>query len=208
MFKPVVDALAQVAKDAVQTHDNGTAGKTYLAHYWGDEQQTDTVRNQLNQDMTRAILKDPGAVAGIRAKILVLPPPKINMIFKLMEPIAHLVGTKIVKSGNKSFCPLMENVQFIRVPQDALEMDLLEYEEVKNKFEVDSDGEKTPVIKLKLKYGILEVTEKYTNWKGEVTRPSMAFVSAMSYRAMQIAGKILGKEEVDERRVSGMTELL
>ena len=205
-FQPVINALSQVAKEASVANDNGTAGKQYICHYWDNESVYDQKRAELDTQIAIAVLSGKLAeVAELRAKLAVLPSAKVNMVFKLMEPIRRVQGTKVViGNDDKTYSPSMVDVQYLYIPEDAVEMELLQYEEIKGEVAQDKHGNDTAVIELKLVSGMIDVKEALYDRKGKMTRAPRASVTAISYRAMQVAGRIMYNSKESMRKVFGM----
>jgi hypothetical protein len=206
-MEAVIKVLQTVQTEATVGHSNGTTGKELLCHIWDNEPIFDKVRNDKETELAKAILLSNSAdVTRLMAEIETLPAPKTVLIFKLLEPIRRLNGTKVSLAGGKTYQPVMEKVEYIYIPEDAIDLDLVAYDEVGDKA-MDKHGNEVDVIRLKIMKGLLDVKEGKKNWKGDVVRNSRCYVTAISFRAMQVAGKIMFNNEQDERRVYGMEAL-
>lgn len=208
-FEPVKQALIRVATEASIAFDNGTYGKELFCQYWNKEEVYDKERNDKEIEIARSILTGKAdLVPGLKAELAAMPKPKINMIFRLMEPMKRLVGSKIAHDGGKVYSPIMEDIRDIYIPEDALDMDLVEFEDTEHKA-VDEHGNETPVIKLKLVNAMLDVKEGKVDWKDETKeiRAPRVYVTAISYRSMQVAGKIMNNEGIKRRGMYGFNEI-
>lgn len=205
-FQPVIDALSQVAKEASVANDNGTANKQYICHYWDNENVYDKNRAALDTKIAIAVLSGQlTEVTKLREDLAKLPQAKVNMVFKLMEPIRRVQGTKIViGEDEKTYSPSMTNVEYLYIPEDAVEMELLQYEEVKGEMGADRNGEDTNIINLKLVSGMIDVKEALYDKNSKMIRAARCSVTAISYRAMQVAGKIMYNNKEAKRKVYGM----
>lgn len=203
-LEAVVNALQKVQTEASIGHSNGTTGREILCHYWDNEPVFDKARAEKETDLAKAILLGHNEdVTRLMAEIAALPAPKINLVFKLLQPMSRINGTKVSIAGGKTYQPVMTNVDLIYVPEDAVELDLVAYEEIGDMAE-DKQGNEAEVIKLKIVKGILDVKEGKKNWKGDIVRNSRCYVTPISFRAMQIAGKILYNQEQDDNKTYGM----
>lgn len=200
-------ALAKVAIEGTLSHDNGTSGKELICHYWDYEELYDAKKAELEKLLVAAYLAGDTVTAGIHHKaIAALPPPKIVMIFKLLQPIPYLKGSKISLSDGKTFSPTMNNVDIIYIPEDAIKLGLCDFDESEDIVK-DRVGLDTPIITLKLSKGMIDVKEGIFDRLNRLTRAPRASVTPISYRSMQIAGKILGNERITRDKVYGMTEV-
>jgi hypothetical protein len=206
-FKPVMDALAQIASEATLLTDNGTYGKEYICHFWDEEDTYDKERATIEVNIARLTLKGKySEIADERKKLEGLPPAKKNFIFKLLEPINRLNGTKIQLSDGKTYSPRMENVEYIYVPAGSLEADLFDYEE-REESTLDRQGRETPIITLRLTKGMIDVKEGELGWDNKERRAPRAYVTPISFRAMQIAGKTLRNEDNAKRSLYGYDQI-
>lgn len=203
-FESVKKALEQVVAES--DVNNGTQGLTLLAHFWEQEYVFDQTRQDLQTKIAQKLLS--GTVEGVKElqkQLEGLSKPKIVMEFKLMEPIKRIQGTKILHDGESTYKISMENVTNIFIPEDAVALGLLEYEETEDVMR-DSQGRETTVIKLHIKKGLIDVAAPILGKNEKVMRPKRAYVTAISYRAMQIAGELMNKERLGKRRRYGFDQ--
>ena len=207
-FKEVQDALVAVATQSSINHDNGTYGKSYYCHYWGKEEVTDKAKAVLEEKIVKAIYGGHlEQVNELKEELNRLPKGKINMIFKLVEPIRRLKGSKISYGENKTYSPVMENVEYIYISEDNLNLNIAGFEETEDKRD-DSQGNPATIIKLILTGAMLDVKEGMLDWKDESKelRSPRAWVTPISFRAMQIVGKVLGTEKKKLRELYSFRE--
>lgn len=205
-FKPVVDALARVARQASISNDNGTSGQAYECHYYDYEDGYDKAKSDLELAMGKAMFSGKTEeVKRILGEIENLPPVRRTLMFKLLTPIRRLQGSKIEKAGDKTYSPVMTNVDIIHIPEDAVNMGILDYEESTDMVE-DRRGEATPVIRIKLTACMLDVKEAMTDAKGNITRAARANVTPLSYRSMQVVGAMMSRDVKQARKTSVMEE--
>lgn len=203
-----MNAIAKVAQESTINHDNGTYGKELLVHYWDSESMFDKDRSELEKQMATMILSGASAqdIIQIRERIELLPKPKLNMVFRLVDPIAKITGTKVINDGQKSFSPVAMNVQFIYISEDMIDRDAITFLETTDSAE-DKLGNVTPIISLKLKACLIDVKEPTTNYRGEMTRGARANITDISYRAMQLSGIVMRTTEDRKRKMYGMEEI-
>lgn len=203
-----MNAIAKVAQESTINHDNGTYGKELLVHYWDSESMFDKDRSELEKQMATMILSGASAqdIIQIRERIELLPKPKLNMVFRLVNPIAKITGTKVINDGQKSFSPVAMNVQFIYISEDMIDRDAITFLETTDSAE-DKLGNVTPIISLKLKSCLIDVKEPTTNYRGEMTRGARANITDISYRAMQLSGIVMRTTEDRKRKMYGMEEI-
>lgn len=202
----VVKALSQVVADSTVTDNNGTAGIELLCHYWDYDIIKDENRRKIEAELAKAVLnKDIELANAFETDLKRLPSSEKLMIFRLLEPITHLQGTKVMYDGEKSYSPVMKNVQFLYIAEMSIKMGLLEYEET-GEMAADKLGKETPVIKLKLKKGIIDVSAAIYDRNKRMIREARAYVTPVSYRSMQVAGKIIAQEREVKRKLYGYDE--
>ena len=203
-FQAVKQALEQIASES--DVNNGTNGVELLAHYWSYDQMYDENKAKLQTDIARAVINGNLDVVKFKQEELdKLPPSKIIMEWRLVTPIPRLNGTKIVTDGDKTYKLSMDNVTTIYIPEDAIKLGLLEYEETQDMVK-DMLGNDTPIVKLHLKKGIIDIAAPKLGRNDKVIVPKRAIVTAISYRAMQTAGRILNDERNAKRRRYGFDE--
>lgn len=204
MFNSVKQALEQVVAES--DVNNGTQGITLIAHFWSQEYVFDEKRENLRTEIARAVLQSRlEDVKKLQSEMDALPKPKIVMEFKLLEPIARLQGTKIISDGEKTYKISMENVTSLYVPEDAVHLGLLEYEETDTVLK-DSMGRDSQVINLRIKKGIIDVAAAVLDRNDKMVRNKRAYVTAISYSAMQVAGRLMNNERMAKRRRYGFDE--
>lgn len=203
-FTTVVNALKQVA--AENDVNNGTGGIKFLAHFYEQEYVWDKDRHNLQVGVAKSILTGQlGEVTKLQDQLSKLPKPKIVMAWKLMEPIPLIKGTKVLHDGDKQFRIEMKNVGMLYIPEDSIALGLLEYEETKD-LAVDSQGREAKILTIHLKKGIIDIAAPIIDRNDKVTRPSRAYVTAISYKSMQVAGQIMYNERMGKKRRYGFTE--
>lgn len=203
-FEAVKTALSQVVADASVT--NGTNGLQFAAHFYKNEYAYDEDRAQLTSDLAKALLNSQLDVSqSIQKKLEALPKPKVIMIWKLLTPIPHLKGTKVVYDGDKAMRPAMTNVEYLYIPEDSVKLGLLEYEETKDMGK-DEMGRDAQILNIHLKKGIVDVKEGMKDRKGKEVRKARAYVTAIAFKSMQIAGKIMWSEKEAKRKLYGFFE--
>lgn len=201
-FKAVQDALTQVATEMTINHNNGSYGKSYFCHYWNKEDVVDKEKQKKEIELARAILlgSSPAEVLAIKDELAAMPKAKVNLIFKLIEPIKRLKGSKIAYDNNKTYSPVMENVEYFYISEDTLGLDVLEFEELQDSRD-DIQGNPTPIINLRLTNAMLDVKEGMLDWKDNTKelRAPRAWVTPISFRSMQIVGKIMNEDKAKKR---------
>ena len=203
-FEVVKQALEKVVAES--DVNNGTQGTEILCYYWQQEYIHDENRQNIQNNIAKSVLSgDIEGVKKFQKQLETLPKPKIVMEFKLLNPIPRIQGTKIISDGEKQYKIHMENVSSLFVPEDAVHLKLLEYEETADVLK-DAQGRDSTVIKLHLKKGIIDVAAPIIDRFDRVLRPKRAYVTAISYFAMQTAGRILNNERQAKRRRTGFDE--
>lgn len=203
-FESVKKALEQVVSES--DVNNGTSGIELLAHYWSQENVWDKERNSLQTEIAQKLLSnDITDVKALQDKLLKLPKSKIVMEFRLLQPIPRIQGTKIVTDGDKTFKINMENVTMLYVPEDSVKLGLLEYEETGDKA-TDSMGRETDIIKLHIKKGLIDIAAPVLDRFDRVIRPKRAYVTAISYKAMQVAGELMNRNRLKTKRRYGFDQ--
>lgn len=203
-FKQVQEALKQVVAES--DVNNGTQGQEFLAHFWSQENVFDQARQDIQMKMAQAVIGGQlDVVKQLQEQLNILPKPKIVMLWKLLTPIPRLQGTMIRHDGDKQFKLQMENVTILYIPEDAVHLGLLEYEETEE-IAKDMQGRDATVVKLRLKKGIIDVAAPILGRGDKEIRGKRAFVTPISYRAMQISGEVLSRERTNKRRRYGFDE--
>lgn len=201
-FTKVIEVLSKVASES--TVSNGTNGMELLCHYWRHEDIADKPRQDLETDIAKLVLQSANIelIKAKQAQLKALEPPKIMMIFKLLDKIPRLEGTKIVYDGEKARHPVMNNVDELYASEDSIKLGLLKYEETGDKA-TDSMGRETPIIKLKVEKGLIDVKEAIYDRNHKLVRAARASVTAISFKSMQVAGKLLWNENETKRKFLG-----
>lgn len=199
-FNKVIEALNEVVGQNTPT---GGMETPFLCHYWSQETILSDEAKQLQTDIAKAMLDGKvERVAELNEKWKDVGKSKVLMQFKLIEKIPLLRGTKIVYVENAPKHPVMHNVEYLYISEDSVKLGLCEYEETDQKAK-DAMGRDTAIIKLKLVKGIIDVKEGAVDWKGKVVREPRAYVTAISFKAMQVAGQIIRNEKEIKRKLYG-----
>lgn len=200
-FKTVQDVLKQVVVDA--DANNGTNNLTLLAHFWEEEYVYDEKRMGVQAELVKATFaSDHETVIKKQKELATLPKPKVVMVWRLLEPIRVLNGTKTLSDGDKIYRLKMENVTTLYIPEDAVHCGLLMYEETEETLE-DKQGRPAKVLKIKLEKGIIDVAAPIVDRNEKIIRPKRAYVTPVSYRTMQITSEMLNKDRLQKRRRYG-----
>lgn len=203
-FEAVKTALFQVQSES--TVSNGTTNSTYACYLWDHENVYDAERARLDKEYVKALfagnLDECNRIEALRDA---LPATKRVLIFKLMEKIPVIRGTKVVMDGKKSKSPVMRDVDTIYIPEDSVKLGLVEYEETDQTMP-DASGRQATVINLHIIKGLLDVKEAQYDRNDRMTRESRANLTPISYRSMQIAGKILYTETLNQRKSFGFED--
>lgn len=204
-FEAVKAALTQVQMES--DVNNGTQGLKFFASFWQQEAMYDKDRNDLRSKLARAVLKGELAeVTKLQAEMVSLPKPKIMMIFKLTEPIKRLMGTKKIVEGDVQYKLSMNNVEYLYISEDSINLKLLEYQETDMK-DVNSLGGEEPILEIHLKKGLIDVAQGVQSRDGREFLPKRAMVTPVSYSAMQVAGELMNREEIKKRRRYGFDQV-
>lgn len=203
-FERVKKALEQVVSESDVT--NGTNGLELIAHFWEHEMVSDKNRKDVETSIAKAVINgDLAAISELQKQLSAMPRAKINTVWRLLVPIPRIQGTKTLYDGNKSYQLSMDNVTTLYIPEDAIKLELLDYEETGDMAK-DSNGKDTPIIKLIIKKGIIDIAAPITDRKGNVVRAKRAYVTPISYKAMQIAGRVINQEKIDKQKRFGFDE--
>jgi len=202
----VKKALEQVVADS--DVNNGTRGMEMFCYYWTHENQYDETRQSLMNEMAKLVLLGrPDEVGMVREQIEKLGKPKIIVEFRLMKEIPLIRGTKTISDGSKLYSIQAENVKSIFIPQDSLAGDLLEYEETQD-MSKDANGNDSAIIKLRINKGILDVVGEKLDRNQKVIQSKRVYLTAVSYHALQIVGRMKYNEETAKRRRYGFNEMM
>lgn len=206
-FPVIAQAILQVSKENTMTHGNGTTGNEYFLHYWGSEEQFDAEKEKWITAKATAVLKgDSEGYKLAEAELGRLSKDvKYTLIFKLMEKISTLKGTKAAFDGQNKYQPVMHDVEFVYIQQDTMDLIDVDLENTGDKA-MDNQGNEVDILKLTLKEGILDVKEGKLGYNNQIIRPSRAYIYAVSARSMQIAGSIMAAETKRKRNLFSMEE--
>lgn len=203
-FAQVKQALEQVVAES--DVNNGTQGVIYTAHFFEQETAYDEQRAKIQNEIARGILMNKiDHIPVLQAQLESLPKPQIIMVWKLVEPIAVLTGTKPMKSGDKELRLVMHNVDKLYIPENALKLDLIEYEET-DQMGKDMQGRDAQIVKLRLRKGIIDVAPPIMRNTKEI-RGKRAYVTPISYKALQVVGSMMFKEKQSAERLYGFEEI-
>lgn len=203
-FDSVKNALSQVV--AMSDVDNGTNGMELLAYPYSKDTVYDKEDAANRVKMAKALLTGDLATAAETQKILEQPrTPKVIMIWRLMTPIKRLSGTKILIDSGKTFTLAMEDVKELHIPEDTIRLGVIQAEESGEMAE-NIYGQPVPILKLKIAKGLIDVAAPVLDRFDKEIMPKRAFVTAISYRSMQVAGEILSRERFAKKRRYGFDE--
>lgn len=191
----VATALANIQKSRTMDHDNGTFGKHVLASFYSYETVTPQEKRDLQKELIRwKLLGKKDKVRELQEKIDAIGADSVTMIFKLVTPIDSLTGTKAIPGNDgKVYHPVMKNVEYVYIPQDVYENDSVTYEETKEKTK-DSIGNDVPIVDLILCRSIIDVSKEEKN-SVRVWKEARAYVTDVSFRAMQVVGRMMASEQ-------------
>lgn len=203
-FAQVKQALEQVIAES--DVNNGTQGVIYTAHFFEQETAYDENRTKIQNEIARGILMNKiDHIPALQAQLETLPKPQVIMVWKLVDPISVITGTKPMKSGDKELRLVMHNVDKLYIPENAVKLGLIEYEET-DQFGKDMQGRDAQIVKLRLRKGIIDVAPPIMR-AGKEVRGKRAYVTPISYKALQTAGSMLFKERLSAERMYGFEEI-
>jgi len=203
-FTQVKQALEQVVAES--DVNNGTQGVIYTAHFYEQEMAYDEQRTKIQNEIARGLLMNKiDNIPMLQAQLGALPKPQVIMVWKLVEPIAILTGTKPMKSGDKELRLVMHNVDKLYIPENAVKLGLIEYEET-DQFGKDIQGREAQIVKLRLRKGIIDVAPPVMRSNKEI-RGKRAYVTPISYKALQTVGSMMFKEKQNAERLYGFEEI-
>jgi len=211
-FEPVKKALEQVVAES--DVNNGTRGIEILCHYWTYEYQFNEERQSLQNKMgDLALAGKPEELIKTRKELEALPKPKVVMEFRLMIPIPLIRGTKTISDGNKIFTISANDVKSIFFPEDALRSELATFEETGDTAK-DLLGQDTPVVRLVINKGVLDVAPEILDPRDSrrpleqrrILRGKRVYLTAVSYHALQVVGRIQAKEQYNRFKRYGFNE--
>lgn len=203
-FAQVKQALEQVISES--DVNNGTQGVIYTAHFFEQEMAYDEQRGKIQNEIARSVLMNKlDNIPALQAQLETLPKPQVIMVWKLVEPIRILTGTKPMRSGDKELRLVMYDVDKLYIPENAVKLGLIEYEET-DQMGVDMQGRDAQIVKLRLRKGIIDIAPPIMR-SGKELRPKKAYVTPISYKALQTAGSMMFKERQNAERLYGFEEI-
>lgn len=198
-------ALSQVASET--TVNNGTNGMKVMCHLWDVEDAFDQKKQDLEKAAFKALLESRLDDVVIHHKaISELPPAKKTLIFKLLQPIPTIRGTKVVIHEGKSRSPIMTNVDMIYLSEDAASLGLIDVRDTSEKAK-DHNGMDVEIVELTLLKGIIDVKEAKYNRQNQLMRAARANITPISYKSMQVVGKLLYAESEAKRKLFGFGDI-
>ncbi len=205
-FEEVKTALSSVVAES--DVNNGTQGMEFLAYSYSRESVYDKKKQENQIRMAKAVLAgDLKAIEEAQVLLEKPEPTKVITVWKLMEPIRKVQGTKIISNGDKKYSISMENIQLLHIPEDSIRLGLVEGEETGEEAE-NIYGTKVKVLKLRIVKGLIDIAAPVLDrWEKEIM-PKRAFVTPISYRAMQIAGEFMAKDKFAQKRRYGFDEMM
>ena len=203
-FETVKAALSQITAEVDVS--NGTSGIKFLAHYWSRETVYDKASAEIKLKIAQLMFANKTeGVKELQDQLLTLPKPKVIMVWKLLQPIPVLNGTKTITDGDKTYKLQMNNVKFLYIPEDAVEFDLLDYEETTEILK-DQLGNDAIVVNMHLKRGLIDIAPPKADQFDKELVPKRAMVTPISFKSMQVAGQMLSKERLAKKRRYGFDE--
>jgi len=204
-FEDVKTALSTVVSES--DVNNGTNGIEFLAYSYSRDTVYDKKKAENQVKMAKAILTGDLEAASEVQKLMDNPEPtKVITIWKLIEPLKRISGTKILHDGDKTYQLSMENVALIHIPEDSIRLGLIEAEETEEEAE-NIYGNKVKVLRMRIVKGLIDVAAPIVDRNEKEIMPKRAFVTPISYRAMQIAGELMSRERFAKKRRYGFDEI-
>lgn len=204
-FEDVKSALSQVVAES--DVNNGTHGIEFLAYSYSKDTIFDKKKQANQVALAKAVLAGDLKAAEDAQLLMETPEPtKVIMIWKLVEPLKRVNGTKILHDGEKKFSISMENVQLLHIPEDAIRLGVIQAEET-NEVAENIYGMEVKVLKMKIVKGLIDVAAPFQDKFGKEIMPKRAFVTPVSYRAMQIAGEVMAAEKFAKKKKYGFDEM-
>lgn len=205
-FDEVKTALSQVVAES--DVNNGTLGMEFLAYSYSRDTVYDKKKAENQVKMAKALLSGDLKAAEEAQKLLENPEPtKVITVWKLVQPLKKVMGTKILHDGERKFSISMEDVKLLHIPEDSIRLGLIQAEETGDE-EENIYGNKVKVLRMKIVKGLIDVAAPVLDrWDKEIL-PKRAFVTPISYRAMQIAGELMATERMKGKRRYGFDEMM
>lgn len=205
-FEVVKAALSSVV--AQSDVNNGTNGMEFLAYSYSRDTVYDKKRAENQVNMAKAILAGDLPKAEEVQKLMDNPEPvKIITVWKLVEPIRRISGTKVISDGDKKYSLHMDNVDILHIPEDSIRLGLIEAEETDN-IAQNIYGNDVKVLRMKIVKGLIDVAAPVMDRFDREILPKRAFVTPISYKAMQVAGEMMSKERFAKKRRYGYDEMM
>ena len=200
-FESVRNALSQVVAES--DVNNGTEGLSFQAFLYTHEYAYDKERAALQNKITRAVLDGRlEEVLLLQKEMAVCAKPQVIMEWHLLKPIPRIQGTKIIHDGKTKYSIAMDDVEVIYIREDAVALGLLEYSETKQTRK-DSRGEDAIVVKMQLTKGLIDIAAPIIDKFENEMKPKRAYVSAVSFRSMQVVGEMKMREGYAKKRRYG-----
>lgn len=200
-FGKVQDILNQVIVES--DVDNGTKGLVFTAHFWKEELVFNKDQHSLMGKLGSAWLNgDLQLFEKLSEEQSSIKPTQKMMTWAIVPAIPQIKGTKNYKEGSKMWKLKMDNVSKLYISENAVKLKLIVFEET-DIMGKDAQGRETPILKMCLKKGIIDVAPPTVNWRGEEVVPKRAFVTPISFHALQIAGELKAGEDRKTRRRYG-----
>lgn len=204
-FDDVKTALSQVVAES--DVNNGTLGMEFLAYSYSRETVYDKKKAENQTKMAKALLSGDLKAAEEAQKLLESPEPtKVITVWKLVEPIRRIQGTKLLHDGDKTYSISIEDVKLLHIPEDSIRLGIVEAEETDDE-EENIYGNKVKVLRMKIVKGLIDVAAPVLDRFDKEIMPKRAFVTPISYRAMQVAGDLMSKERFAKKRRYGFDEM-
>lgn len=200
-FEPVRAMLERVIVES--DVDNGTKGLEFTAHFW----EEDLVQNK---DLNKHLGKLGSAWLDGKIELFEqlskeqesIKPTQRMMTWAINPSLGIVHGTKRFKDAGKIWKLSMNAVSKLYISENVVKLGLIEYEETSETAN-DAQGRPTPIVKMRLKKGIIDIAPPIMSWKGEEIVPKRAFVTPISFHALQIAGELIAGEDRKSRRRYG-----
>lgn len=199
----IQEALKRIAQRNSIQHDNGTFGQKIRCSLFSVEEQ----HSKEADEIMKIIISKKFQGMDYTAESLALgklPTPKGMMVFKLTEPM-YVKGSKVINYNGKNISPEIRDCIEIYIPQDIIDMNLVEYEETDEKA-IDVQGQEVPVIELDLKRCLIDVKEglrdaqRPDRWK----KSPRAYVTDIPFRSFQIVGNLLRRDDYNKYKAWNM----
>ena len=194
-FARVKDVLEKVVAES--DVDNGTKGMEFTAHFWEQNNIFNKQKNELLGKLGTAWMNgDVKSFEEDADKMNDIESTMKMLTWNIIPSIGLVYGTKQYKEDGKVYRLKMENISKLYISETAVRLKLIQFEET-NEMALDAMGRETPILRMKLVKGLIDIAPPVSNWKGIEIVPKRAFVTAISYSALQIAGEL--KAEMNRR---------